>query len=325
MKCDETLCKVGAVVIGRNEGERLKTCLRSLLRNISKVVYVDSGSTDGSLDFARSQGVTTIELDRQIPFTAARARNEGWKALLDKYPDIEFIQFVDGDCEVASTWPKTALTFLKDNDEYGVVCGRRRERFPQKSVYNWLCDNEWDTPIGDSLACGGDAMIRSSALTQVRGYRPDLIAGEEPELCVRMRKCGWKIRRIASEMTLHDANMHSFKQWWLRTQRGGYAFASGYHIHGAPPERHWQKESRRSLFWGVLLPMLGISLLAVNSILSTLVFSAYILLLLKIISSGKPPKQAAFLVLAKIPEGIGYIQFHHRRILGKTQTLIEYK
>ena len=39
----------GAVVIGRNEGVRLRRCLLSLRAGVDYVVYVDSGSTDNSL------------------------------------------------------------------------------------------------------------------------------------------------------------------------------------------------------------------------------------------------------------------------------------
>ena len=65
---------VSVVVIGRNEGERLKRCLASLATDSTCIVYVDSGSSDGSVDHARKSGVDVVELDLSIPFTAARAR-----------------------------------------------------------------------------------------------------------------------------------------------------------------------------------------------------------------------------------------------------------
>jgi len=48
---------IDAVVIGRNEGERLVACLASLGGEIRRAVYVDSGSTDGSVAAARAAGV----------------------------------------------------------------------------------------------------------------------------------------------------------------------------------------------------------------------------------------------------------------------------
>lgn len=114
------------------------------------------------------------------PFTAARARNEGFACLHRLMPSVRYVQFVDGDCEVVAGWLPAAQAFLDQHPEVAVVCGRRRERYPTRSIYNQLCDLEWDTPVGQAKACGGDALMRADAFVQVNGYRADLIAGEEP-------------------------------------------------------------------------------------------------------------------------------------------------
>ena len=216
--------KIGVVAIGRNEGERLRRCLQSIPENVP-VAYVDSASTDGSVDYARTQGVEIVELDLSRPFTAARARNEGLQAMLRKWPRLEYIQFVDGDCEIEEEWLGAAERFLSSEQSVAAVCGRRRERYPERSFYNCLCDAEWNTPVGEADACGGDAMFRTDALAQARGYDPTLIAGEEPELCHRLRGLGWRVWRIDHPMTIHDADMHRTRQWWLRTVRSGFGYA----------------------------------------------------------------------------------------------------
>src|SRR5262245_56163451 len=170
--------KFGAVAIGRNEGDRLRQCLRSLSA-AAAIVYVDSGSTDGSAQWARDQGAQVIDLDLNIPFTAARARNVGFRRVRECAPDLAYVQFVDGDCELITDWPRRALSFLESNGDVGAAGGRRRERYPERSIYNWLCDVEWDGPPGETRACGGDVMIRAHALEAVGGFRDDLIAGEE--------------------------------------------------------------------------------------------------------------------------------------------------
>ena len=218
---------IGLVAIGRNEGERLERCLRSVVERVATVVYVDSGSTDGSVAFARSLGVEVVELDLSIPFTAARARNAGLERLLALSPDLGFVQFVDGDCEVVDGWLEDALKALQEREDLAIACGRRRERFPEASVYNRLCDLEWDTPVGEARACGGDALMRVAALRQVDGFNGTLIAGEEPEMCFRLREKGWKILRIDAEMTLHDAAVTRFGQWWRRAVRGGACVCRG--------------------------------------------------------------------------------------------------
>lgn len=214
--------QIGAVVIARNEGERLKDCLRSLLGRCPAITYVDSGSTDGSVEFARSLGVDVVELDLSKPFSMARARNAGFARVRKLLPTMEYVQFVDGDCELDPGWLVTAARWLDTHPETVMVCGRRRERFPERSIYNQLCDIEWDTPIGPAVSCGGDALVRVGAFATVNGFNEDLIAGEEPELCLRLRNAGGQIDRIAAEMTRHDAAILTFSAWWARTVRTGY-------------------------------------------------------------------------------------------------------
>src|SRR5690348_1558940 len=228
---------VGVVVIGRNEGERLRRCLNSLLDSTQSIVYVDSGSTDDSVAMSRSMGLEVVELDLRTAFTAARARNEGFWHLVRVRPDLKYVFFVDGDCEVIAGWVDVATRFLDSRPDVAAVCGRLRERYPEKSVYNLLCDIEWESfPLGDAKMCGGNAVMRIEAVRQVNGFRPDLICGEEPELCVRLRQKGWRIWQLETDMALHDAALYHFSQWWKRMVRGGYAYAQGAREHGAPPE-----------------------------------------------------------------------------------------
>lgn len=320
---------VGVVVIGRNEGERLVRCLESIPQNVGKIVYVDSGSTDDSLKIAKNAGAIPIELDLQIPFTAARARNEGLNALLEDV-SISIVQFIDGDCILNTNWINQALDFLSDNVTVAVVCGRRREISPEYSVYNRLCDWEWNTPIGPAKSCGGDAMMRLSALVGVGGFREAMIAGEEPELCVRLRKAGWGIWRLDAEMTLHDAAIAQFSQWWKRAIRSGHAFAEGAALHGGPPERHNVAAVVRILIWGLGLPILVLALSVFLSAWSVIVLLAYPAQILRLAQrEGADHYQgwecAFFLTLGKFPEALGLIKYYWRRWRNETAYLIEYK
>jgi glycosyltransferase involved in cell wall biosynthesis len=323
--------RFGVVAIGRNEGDRLRRCLESTLRDAGRVVYVDSGSTDGSLEMARGLGATVVELDMSVPFTAARARNEGFRRLRELVPELDYVQFVDGDCEFVSGWLGKAKSFLDERADVAVVCGRRRERYPERSVYNMLCDIEWDTPVGQAKACGGDAMMRSTAFEEVGGFRPDLIAGEEPELCVRLRMAGWKIWRLGEEMTLHDAAMLRFGQWWKRSTRAGFAFAEGAYLHGMRPERHWVQESRSAWVWGLGLPLVALAAAWVWPMLGVLALAVYPLQVVRLVAKGERNSarenrwRALFLVLGKFPEVWGQLRFFLRRATGGQGRLIEYK
>ncbi|WP_333815025.1 glycosyltransferase family 2 protein [Tabrizicola sp.] len=318
----QSSARVGAVIIGRNEGARLVACLASFPGWVRPLVYVDSGSTDGSVAAARAAGAEVVALDMAVPFTAARARNEGF-ARLRELGEPEFVQFVDGDCRMQPGWIEAASDFLEARPEVGVVCGRRREVHPEASIWNRLCDAEWDTPPGEARACGGDALMRVAAVAAVGGYDPRLIAGEEPELCVRLRQAGWKIWRIDREMTLHDAALTRIGQWWKRTRRGGHAFAEGAAMHGAPPERHWVAETRRALLWGVALPLVALVGMVVTP-WAALILAAYPLQALRL-ARRYGWERGVFMLLAKFPEAQGVLQYHLNRLRKRRARLIEYK
>ena len=319
----------GVVAIGRNEGERLKQCLRSASEAVL-TVYVDSGSTDDSVIWAEASGIAVVALDTTTPFTAARARNAGFHRLRELAPDLDHVQFIDGDCELNRSWPATAVSFLNSNDSACAVYGRRRERFPDRSIYNQMCDREWDVSVGEVTACGGDVMMRVRAFEAAGGFRDELIAGEEPELCIRLRAAGWIIWRLDHDMTLHDAAVLRFGQWWQRHVRSGYAFAQGAHLHGSRPERHWVWESRRAMLWGICIPTLIICSLAMFGWWGALTLLIYPLQILRRVArmngSWQVRAQFAFFEqLSRFPEALGQIRFMRNRLLGRQARLIEYK
>jgi len=325
---------LGVVVIGRNEGDRLRRCLESFNPASLPVVYVDSGSTDGSRELAVSRGVEVVALDLSIPFTAARARNHGFARLLEMNPDLIFVQFMDGDCEVAPGWLDSAAAFLEANPTFAVACGRRRERYPEKSVYNRLCDIEWETPVGETRSCGGDALMRVQAVKRVGGYDPSVIAAEDDEICVRLRQAGWKIQRLDAEMATHDAAITSVRQWWKRSVRTGYAYSLGAYMHGRPPERHFIRERRRFWLWGFLLPFAALAAAWPTYGLSLLAFLLYPLQAWRIYRRTRKtrdvPKRDAMAygvacIASKIPEFFGFCRFTLTRWRGRRGRIIEYK
>lgn len=324
------LADVAVVAIGRNEGDRLRRCLESVVGRVALVVYVDSGSTDGSVALSRSLGCELVELDMSTPFTAARARNAGAERALKLRPDLAYLQFVDGDCEVDPTWLDTARAFLAEQANVAAAFGRRRERHPDASVFNLLCDLEWNVPPGEVRACGGDVMMRAAAWRRAGGYREDLIAGEEPELCIRLRSAGWKIRCLGSPMTLHDAAITRWGQWWRRSTRTGYAFAEGSHLFGAPPERHWVRESRRARLWGLVLPaLIALASLGLSPWFWVLLL-LYPLQMLRLYlqrpdRSRARALQAVFTTLGYFPEAAGHLRYWRNRLTARREALIEYK
>ena len=322
---DERRHHVGLIAIGRNEGERLVRCLRSVPPGIP-VVYVDSASTDGSADFARSMNATVAELNMALPFTAARARNEGLDSLLRTWPDTEYVQFIDGDCELAADWLSVASDFLSANENVAAVCGRRRERYPDASFYNRMCDDEWNTPVGPAMACGGDALMRVKALTAVHGYDPEMIAGEEPELCQRLRGTGWQIWRLDAPMTVHDADMHRFGQYWNRTVRSGFGYAQVYQKTSASGgDELYRREVYSALFWTigvVLIGLLSASIFGAKGLaIAPLIWLAQLLRLAR----RQGYVTALHLLVGKIAEAQGVFRYIFGRLRGRKSGAIFYK
>lgn len=292
---------IGFVIIGRNEGQRLATCIASVIEQADLAVYVDSGSVDDSVSLARGHGIPAIELDPARPFTAARARNAGLAWLTERFPTLPYVHFIDGDCELIDGWSARALSAIAAEPDLAAVCGRRRERQPRATPYQWLCDREWDTPVGLAETVGGDALFRVEPLLATGGFSDEMIAGEEPDLCHRVRSQGWRIRRISGDMTLHDAAMTRFSQWWQRNRRSGYATAEALALRGRAEPRLWRSVISNTV-WSVpllwpLWPALWLN-----------------------ICLRRGPVEASFLTLGKLPHLQGQVDYWRQR-----RRLIEYK
>ena len=350
------MSNVGVIAIGRNEGERLRRCLASVLGRGLSVVYVDSKSTDGSAELARSMGAEVVNLDMSLPFSAARARNEGFERLMQLAPDVKYVQFVDGDCEVVEGWIDRARTESEARRDVAVVCGRRRERFPDASIYNRLADLEWDTPVGEAESCGGDAMMRVESFRAAGGFDPSVVAGEEPELCQRLREKGWKVLRINAEMTLHDSAMLSFGQWWKRAVRSGYGaadVATRFGQHGL-----FVKLTRSAQWWAVEWPLLVLAFLVpipvlflvgprllgksdadivlrvgIAAMFSAAIISMLPLQMLRVARRVRPRvpdlrtalAYGVLTMIGKWANWIGQVRYRRDRKAGKNTRLIEYK
>jgi GT2 family glycosyltransferase len=333
---------VGVVAIGRNEGARLQRCLESVREQCGAIVYVDSGSEDDSVEAARALSVDVVELDLAIPFTAARARNEGLRRLRERHPGIALVQFIDGDCELVRGWIEAARRTILASPDVAVVCGRRRERFRDATVFNRLCDLEWDTPVGPAEACGGDALMRIAALEQVGGFDASLIAGEEPDLCLRLRRAGFSIMRIAEDMTLHDAAMTRASQWWRRTIRSGFASAQAVARYGSGAREGDRRCVRSAVVWTVVLPALALAAILFAwtrvSVETAWLVAGFVVaglcaqiarIALRRPTRGAGPGDAwlyaCSCMAGKLPEAVGMLRYLVVRARGLSPRLIEYK
>jgi len=326
---------IAAVIIGRNEGKRLADCLQSVAAAGLDAVYVDSGSTDDSLSIASSLGVPSLSLDPIRPFSAARGRNVGLDELMRRWPGTEFVQFLDGDCTLDPRFPNAAAIHLLSHPECAIVTGHLSERYPDASIYNRLCAIEWRSPAGpieNMNALGGIMAARVSALIEVGGFNEQAIAGEEPDLGVRLGLAGHSIFKIDRPMATHDAQILRFGQWWTRAVRAGHALAHRYARHGRSRYRDGRREIRSVLFWGFALPLLILLLLWPSQGLSLLLLGGYALLGWRVYRhyarTGVPKADARiaarFIVYGKFAEFLGILRYCLNRLRGRFR-IIEYK
>jgi glycosyltransferase involved in cell wall biosynthesis len=324
------------VIIGRNEGERLTLCLQSAspvqgMEGKTELIYVDSASTDGSPQVAANFDAQVIALHGGIQ-TAARARNAGWQRACAPY-----LLFLDGDTILHPHFIQTACKVLESDPSIAAVWGHRRELYPEHSIYNRVLDLDWIYPAGDTDFCGGDVLMRRTALAQVEGYDPGLIAGEEPELCRRLRARGYRIVHIDAPMTRHDLNMTRFGQYWRRALRAGYAYSEVSNRFHGTADPMWLQESRRNLrrgsFWIAWL-VAGLVL----SILRSVWILPWLALLIALSARSawkarfRAPEQKTLLLLygvhsqlQQIPILVGQLRYFLNRHSGKQKTRIEHK
>lgn len=325
----------GIVVIGRNEGARLGLCLSSLQSAGVPVVYVDSGSTDDSLQIASQAGVLVHPLDPSRPFSAARARNEGFDLLRTRWPSIEQVQFLDGDCTLLPGWLDAARAALAQRPECAVVIGHLKERHTDRSIYNHLCDLEWRSPAGDLTnhgALGGIMLVRAASFARLNGFNAAVIAGEDSEFGVRVALAGQVVTKLDVPMATHDANILRFSQWWTRSVRAGHAIGQRSYLNGDSAAQDCARERKSTWAWGIALPALALLGGLVHGGILALGALAYVALFLKIVrfrrQAGDSWQEALiyarFTVLAKWANGWGMLKFLWRRRSGEFR-IIEYK
>jgi GT2 family glycosyltransferase len=324
---------LGVVAIGRNEGERLRRCLDSVVGRGLPIVYVDGNSTDGSVELARSKGVEVVKEDPTKSNCAATARNEGFERLLQVAPDVRYIMFVDADCEVVDGWLDRGRQYLEEHPAVALVSGRRRERYPERSIYNRLADVEWDLPVGEIDLSHGDMMVRVDAFRKIGGFDPKAFVAEDHDFCMRLRESGYTLMRIDAEMTLHDIAITGFKQWFYRAVRSGYGFPLMAMMHGRSQGKYCVRHVLSALFWAVALP-LAILITAFlpwpYRILSPLLLLSYPIQILRIFwrhrRRGMEPVLAWHYgwtcTLARFPHALGVLRFARESLKGRTKTTV---
>lgn len=327
---------VSIVVIGKNEGERLVRCLNSVreadwgdLRH--ELIYVDSQSSDASVATAQTLGARALVLDDAAP-CAAKARNLGWQQASGQY-----ILFLDGDTVLHPQFVQRALQCLSAAPQVCAAWGHRRESRPEQSLYTRVLDLDWVYPTGQTLYFGGDVLVRRQTLQDVGGFDPSLKAGEEPELCARLRSAGWRIEHIDAPMTTHDLAISHWRPYWLRAWRSGIAYAEVAERMRMRGDILWQHEAARDFRHGLLYtasPLLLIAAWWVSPLLTGLMVLAAAALIARTArrcawkAPGQPLLQWQYAVhahLQKVPAFFGQLKWRQAQRAQRDIGLVDYK
>ncbi|MDD5273474.1 MAG: glycosyltransferase [Methylovulum sp.] len=327
---------VSIVVIGRNEGPRLAECLAAIkhtdIGGAIEIIYVDSNSHDGSPELAESFGAQVLRVIPNRP-CAAIGRNAGWRVA-----QADLVLFLDGDTRLHPDFLPIALKALAEQPDVAVVWGHRRERHPERTLYNRVLDLDWIYPPGITDFCGGDALMRREVLVKTGGFSEDLIAGEEPELCQRIRALGYSILHIDQAMTDHDLAMSSWQAYWKRALRAGHAYAEVSQRLKHSDFPLWASECKRnaihaSVLLGLLIGALALTVLTGDVLPVLGLVAAYAFLALRSAYKARwKCRQPVTLLLygvhshvQQIPIALGQWGYWLNQVRNRQQDLIEYK
>jgi len=327
--------RIGAIVIGRNEADRLAAALRSVKAAGLSTVYVDSASSDASVAIANGLADRVIELDPAIPLSAARARNEGLAALAVQWPTLKHVLFLDGDCVLIEGFVPAAAAVMDARSELAVVVGQLVERPAPGNIFSRLAALEWWSATGDINNfgnLGGIMLARIADFQRVGGFNPRIIAGEDSEFGVRLALAGRVVTKIAHPMAEHDACIDTFGQWWTRSVRAGHALTERYMLHGRSKVQDCKRDFWSTLFWGLAVPAVAILPAWWTYGASLLLLGGYPVLCWRMYrwarrqgaSSADALLSARFGLYSKAANMIGLVRYFRRRLTGQVR-IIEYK
>jgi glycosyltransferase involved in cell wall biosynthesis len=215
---------ISFIVIGKNEGSKLLTCINSIYKSIElcklssyEIIFVDSNSSDNSIDLvSKFNEVKIFKLTGKC--NAALARNTG---AFESKGEILF--FIDGDMEL---YPSFLQNVMLDGYHllYPFVTGNlinivhdSDSRLIEKSLWfenkNGSTDN---TPVAP-----GFFLIERKLWLSVNGMRTKYKSAEDPDFGLRLARSGHLLVRRNEILGIHNTiSYHDDKRFWNRLKNG---------------------------------------------------------------------------------------------------------
>ena len=197
---------ISVVVINYNGKKYLSRCFSSLLEGSYhnfEIVFVDNGSSDGSVELVRNEfpNIKIIEMGNNVGL--AIASNRGAKIAQGKY-----FFFLNNDT-ISDKNILRELVGVAENDEDVGICGCRTMSYDGKTLLNAgvACDI-FGYPYGEGEPLYVDAgiFISRKAFDHIGGFDPKLfLYGEDRDLCWRTLVYGYKVKVVNSAIFYHDS------------------------------------------------------------------------------------------------------------------------
>jgi len=199
------MINLSVIIIGRNEVRHIEACLRSVIKGIqttagTEIIYVDSASTDDTIQIVRKYSASIYQLKPDWPLSAAAGRYIGY---LQSRGDYLF--FIDGDTMLVHDWLPKGIRFLQTHPETGGIAGSMHELFEDNngkpiSLQRHRYGRHENPRTEKTL--GGIALYRRSVLEQAGPFNPYIAVDEERELGLRIQRAGFNLIRIPDLMAV---------------------------------------------------------------------------------------------------------------------------
>ncbi len=197
---------VAIVIVNWNGGQTIINCIKSLAMTDYpnyKVILVDNGSSDGSLEkiIKINPEMEVIKLDKNYGYTIAT--NVGWRFGLKKLK-ADYICAMDSDIvTVQRNWLSLEINELEKSNERGIGCGKLT--FPDGRVQLLYFEREHsqylEKDVGqydfvrETKAVGGACIIIKKEVIQKIGYYDEhfFYGPNDIDYCFRANKAGFKV------------------------------------------------------------------------------------------------------------------------------------